>query len=83
VKVLVVDNFGNAVRGAVVQITLAASPGGTLSGQNTQTTGQGGIAVFGGLGLTGKGNGYTLKATVVSPTNGAGASAISSPFNVF
>lgn len=84
VKVLVVDNFGNAVRGAVVQVTLATNPsGGTLSGQTTQTTGQGGIAVFGGLGITGKGNGYTLKATVISPANGAGAFAISALFNVF
>jgi hypothetical protein len=84
VKVLVVDNFGNAVRGAVVQIMLATNPGsGTISGQTTQTTGQGGIAVFGSLGITGNGNGYKLKAIVVSPLNGAGAFAISAPFNVF
>ncbi|HEY6943493.1 MAG TPA: putative Ig domain-containing protein [Candidatus Acidoferrum sp.] len=84
VKVLVVDNFGNAVRGAVVQITIAVNPGGgTLTGQTLQTTGQGGIAVFGGLGIAGKGNGYQLKATVTSPSNGLGAFAISAPFNVF
>ncbi len=84
VKVLVVDNFGNAVRGAVVQMTIAVNPGGAaLTGQTIQTTGQGGIAVFGGLGISGKGNGYKLKATVISPANGAGAFAISAPFNVF
>ena len=84
VKVLVVDNFGNPVRGAVVQLTIAVNPGGgTLTGETIQTTGQGGIAVFGSLGITGKGNGYQLKATVTSPANGAGALAISAPFNVF
>jgi len=84
VKVLVVDNFGNLVRGAVVQISIAGNPGGgTLTGQTTQTTGQGGIAVFGGLGISGKGNGYQLTATVTSPSSGAGAFAISAPFNVF
>ena len=84
VKVLVVDNFGNVVRGAVVQMTIAVNPGGgTLTGQTVQTTGQGGIAVFGGLGISGQGNGYRLKATVTSPSNGTGASAVSAPFNVF
>ncbi|HKW35172.1 MAG TPA: putative Ig domain-containing protein [Candidatus Acidoferrum sp.] len=83
VKVLVVDNFGNPVRGVVVQMSIAVNPGGgTLTGSTTQTTGQGGIAVFGGLGINGKGNGYRLKATVISPANGAGASALSAPFNV-
>jgi hypothetical protein len=83
VKVLVVDNFGNPVRGAVVQLTIAVNPGaGTLTGQTIQTTGQGGIAVFGSLGITGEGNGYQLKATVTSPANGSGAFAISAPFNV-
>ena len=83
VKVLVVDNFGNAVRGAVVQLTIAVNPGGgTLTGQTIQTTGQGGIAVFGGLGINGKGTGYRLKATVISPSSGAGASALSASFNV-
>jgi hypothetical protein len=84
VKVLVLDNFGNAVRGAVVQISIAVNPSaGTLTGQTIQTTGQGGIAVFGSLGISGKGNGYKLKATVTSPANGGGAFAISAPFNVF
>jgi hypothetical protein len=84
VKVLVVDNFGNPVRGVVVQITIAVnSGGGTLTGQTIQTTGQGGIAVFGGLGITGKGNGYKLKATIISPSSGVGAFALSAPFNVF
>jgi Putative Ig domain len=84
VKVLVVDNFGNPVRGAVVQITMAVnSGGGTLTGQAIQTTGQGGIAVFGGLGINGKGKGYQLKATIISPSNGVGAFALSAPFNVF
>ena len=83
VKVLVVDNFGNTVRGAVVQLTIVVNPGsGALTGQTVQTTGQGGIAVFGSLGITGKGNGYRLKATVTSPANGTGAFAISVPFNV-
>ena len=84
VKVLVVDNFGKPVRGAVVQITIAVNlGGGTLTGQTTQTTGQGGIAVFGGLGISRKGNGYQLKATVISPSGGVGAFALSAPFNVF
>lgn len=84
VKVAVADNFGNPVRGAVVQLTIAVNPGGgTLTGQATQTTGQGGVAVFGSLGITVKGNGYQLKATVTSPANGSGAFAISAPFNVF
>jgi Putative Ig domain len=84
VKVLVVDNFGSPVRGAVVQLTIATNPGGgTLTGQAIQPTGQGGTAVFGSLGITGKGNGYQLKATVTSPANGAGAFAISAPFSVF
>lgn len=84
VKVLVVDNFGNPVRGAVVQITIGVNPGGgTLTGQTIQTTGQGGIAVFGGLGISGKGNGYKLKATVISPSSGVGASALSASFNIF
>lgn len=83
VKVLVVDNFGNPVRGTVVQLTIAVNPGGgTLTGSTTQTTGQGGIAVFGSLGINGRGTGYQLKATVISPSNGAGAFALSSPFNV-
>lgn len=83
VKVLVTDNFGSAVRGVVVQITLAANPGGgTLTGTTVQTTGQGGIAVFGGLGINGSGNNYQLKATVISPANGAGAFALSAKFNV-
>jgi putative Ig domain-containing protein len=84
VKVLVVDNFGIPVRGVVVQITIAVNPGGgTLTGQTIQTTGQGGIAVFGGLGINGKGKGYQLKATVISPSSGAAAFALSAPFNVF
>lgn len=84
VKVLVVDNFGNPVRGAVVQVTIAVNPGnGILTGQTIQTTGQGGIAVFGGLGISGKGSGYQLKATVISPSGGVGAFALSAPFNVF
>src|SRR5579859_4326728 len=84
VKVLVIDNFGNPVRGVVVQMTIAINPGGaTLTGQTIQTTGQGGIAVFGGLGINGKGTGYQLKATVISPSNGAGAFALSASFNVF
>jgi hypothetical protein len=83
VKVLVVDNFGNGVRGAVVQMAIAVNPGGgTLTGQTTQVTGQGGIAVFGGLGISGKGNGYKLKATVTSPTSGTGAFAISTSFSI-
>lgn len=83
VKVLVVDNFGNTVRGAVVQLSFAVNPGGgTLTGTTTQSTGQGGIAVFGGLGISGKGIGYKLKATVTSPANGAGAFVISGSFNV-
>ena len=83
VKVLVVDNFGNTVRGAVVQLTIVVNPGsGVLTGQTVQTTGQGGLAVFGSLGIAGKGNGYQLKATVTSPANGAGAFAISALFNV-
>jgi hypothetical protein len=84
VKVLVVDNFGNAVRGVVVQMSFAVNPGGgILTGQTIQTTGQGGIAVFGGLGINGKGKGYQLKATLISPSNGSGAFAISAPFTVF
>jgi hypothetical protein len=80
----VVDNFGIPVRGVVVQITIAVNPGGgTLTGQTIQTTGQGGIAVFGGLGINGKGKGYQLKATVISPSSGAAAFALSAPFNVF
>ena len=84
VKVLVIDNFGNPVRGVVVQMTIAINPGGgTLTGQTIQTTGQGGIAVFGGLGINGKGKGYQLKATVISPANGAGAFALSASFSVY
>lgn len=84
VKVLVVDNFGNPVRGAVVQLSIAVNPGGgTLTGQTVQTTGQGGVAVFGSLGITAKGNGYQLMATVTSPAKGTGAFAISAPFNIF
>jgi len=84
VKVLIVDNFGNPVRGAVVQMTIAVNPGGgTLAGQTIQTTGQGGIAVFGGLGISGNGKGYQLRATVISPSNGTGAFALSAPFSVF
>ena len=83
VKVLVVDNFGNPARGAVVQLTIAVNPGGgTLTGSTTQTTGQGGNAVFGGLGINGKGNGYQLKATLISPSSGVGAFALSARFNV-
>lgn len=84
VKVLVVDNSGNPVRGAVVQLSIAVNPGGgTLTGSTTQTTGQGGIAVFGSLGINGSGTGYQLKGTVISPSTGAGAFALSAPFNVF
>jgi len=83
VKVLVTDNFGNAVRGAVVQLTIATGPSGAaLTGQTIQTTGQGGIAVFGSLGTTGETGTYQLKAMVTSPSNGTGAFAISTPFSV-
>src|SRR5262249_24578284 len=83
VKVLVIDNFGSTVQGAVVQMTIATGPAGaTLTGQTTQTTGQGGIAVFGGLGISGKGKNFQLKATITSPANGAGAFAVSVPFSV-
>jgi len=83
VKVLVVDNFGNSARGVAVQVSIAINPGGgTLTGQTIQTTGQGGIAVFGGLGINGKGKGYQLKATIISPSSGVGVFALSAPFNV-
>ena len=67
----------------VFQPSVSNPGGGTLTGQTVQTTGQGGIAVFGGLGIMGKGKGYQLKATVVSPSIGTGAFAISASFNVF
>ncbi len=81
VKVQVVDNLGNTVAGATVQMSLATNPAGaSLSGTTVQATGNNGVALFSSLGITKKGNGYTLKATVTSPQTGA--FAISVPFNV-
>jgi hypothetical protein len=81
VKVVVMDNLGHTVSGATVQMTLASNPtGASLFGQTTVTTGNNGVAIFSNLGVNKVGNGYTLKATVTSPQNGA--TAISAPFNV-
>jgi hypothetical protein len=81
VKVLVVDNLGHSIAGATVQMSLGTNPtGAMLTGTTVQTTGNNGIAVFSSLGINKKGNGYTLKATVTSPQNGA--FAISVAFNV-
>ncbi len=81
VKVLVVDNLGHSIAGATVQMSLATNPtGATLTGTTVQKTGNNGIAVFSSLGINKKGNGYTLKATVTSPQNGA--FVISVPFGV-
>jgi len=81
VKVMVVDNLGRSIAGATVQMSLASNPtGATLIASTVQTTGNNGIAVFSSLGITKKGTGYTLKATVTSPQNGA--FVVSVPFNV-
>ncbi len=81
VKVTVVDNLGNALRGATVQVSLATNPtGALLTGNTVGVTGNNGVAVFSNLGINQAGNGYTLKATVTSPQYGA--VAISVPFNV-
>src|SRR5216683_3104845 len=81
VKVTVVDNIGNALRGATVQISLATNPtGALLTGNTVGVTGNNGVAIFSNLGINQAGNGYTLKATVTSPQYGA--VAISVPFNV-
>jgi len=81
VKVTVVDNLGNALRGAKVQISLATNPtGALLTGNTVGVTGNNGVAIFSNLGINQAGNGYTLKATVTSPQYGA--VAISVPFNV-
>jgi len=81
VKVLVVDNFGHSIADATVQMSLASNPtGASLIGATVQITGNNGIAVFSSLGITKKGNGYTLKATVTSPQSGA--FVVSVPFNV-
>jgi len=81
VKVLVTDNLGHTLSGATVEMSLAANPTGTsLLGQTIVTTGNSGIAIFSSLGVNKTGKGYTLKAMVTSPQNGA--SAISVPFNV-
>jgi len=81
VKVLVTDNLGNSLSGATVQMSLASNPtGASLTGLTIVTTGNSGIAVFSSLGINMVGNGYTLKALVTSPQNGA--TAISVPFNV-
>ena len=81
VKVLVTDNLGHSLSGATVQMSLASNPtGASLLGQTIVTTGNSGIAIFSSLGVNKTGKGYTLKAMVTSPQNGA--SAISVPFNV-
>jgi hypothetical protein len=81
VKVTVVDNLGNVVRGATVQMSLATNPtGALLTGNTVGVTGNNGVANFSNLGINQAGNGYTLKATVTSPQYGA--VAISVPFNV-
>ena len=81
VKVLVTDSLGHALCGATVQMSLASNPtGASLFGQTTVKTGNNGIAIFSSLGVNKVGNGYTLKATVTSPQNGA--YAISVPFSV-
>src|SRR6267378_2183616 len=81
VKVTVVDNLGNALRGAKVQISFATNPtGALLTGNTVGVTGNNGVAIFSNLGINQAGNGYTLKATVTSPQYGA--VAISVPFNV-
>jgi hypothetical protein len=81
VKVLVTDSMGHSLCGATVQMSLASNPtGASLLGQTTATTGNNGVAVFSSLGVNKIGNGYTLKATVVSPQSGA--YAISVAFNV-
>jgi len=64
-----------------VQLSLATNPtGATLTGTTVQTTGNNGVAVFSSLGISKKGSGYALKATVTSPQSGA--FIISVPFNV-
>ncbi len=81
VKVLVTDNLGNGLSGAIVQMSLESNPtGASLTGQTTVTTGNNGVAVFSSLGIDKVGSGYTLKALVTSPQNGA--TTISVPFNV-
>ena len=81
VKVQVVDNLGHSVSGATVQMSLGTNPtGATLTGTTVQTTGNNGVAIFSSLGISKKGSGYTLKATVSSPQ--FGAVAVSVPFNV-
>jgi hypothetical protein len=81
VKVLVTDNLGHILSGAVVQMSLSSNPtGASLIGQTVVITGNNGIAVFSSLGVNKTGKGYTLKALVTSPQSGA--YAISVPFNV-
>jgi hypothetical protein len=81
VKVQVTDAKGNAVKNAVCVITLAVNPsGGVLSGTNTATTGNNGIAIFASQSINLAGNGYQMQVTVTSPAGGG--SALSVPFNV-
>jgi len=81
VKVQVVDNLEHSASGATVQMSLGTNPNGAaLTGVVVQTTGNNGIAIFSSLGISKKGSGYTLKATVTSPQ--LGAVAVSVPFNV-
>jgi hypothetical protein len=81
VKVLVRDNLGHSLGGAMVQMSLASNPtGASLIGQTVVTTGNNGVAIFSSLGVNKTGKGYTLKALVTSPQSGA--SAMSAAFNV-
>jgi len=54
------DQFGNAVTGAGIGVTVTASSGGTLLGTTTVNTNAGGQASFSGLVLNGTVGSYTL-----------------------
>jgi len=80
IKVLVVDAQGKAVNGAIVTLSIAVNPGGSvLSGTTVAVTGNNGIAIFASNSLNNTGTGYVLKAT----TNLVGSGvALSTPFNI-
>jgi hypothetical protein len=80
VKVLVTDNLGGLISGAVVKLSLEyCSSGTSLGGQTVQTTGADGTATFANLTISKPGTGIELVAITTSPSVGLAESA---PFNV-
>ena len=72
VQVLIQDNRGMPIAGLTVTMSIGTNGGqggtGTLGGTSSQTTNASGVATFSNLTIDWLGTGYTLVATVTTPT---------------